>query len=319
MKEIIIVYDGKAPRETANNLRSYIESLGYKTKIIGADTYEKRHGGKVIIVGHHDLAKEMEKVLTTQYKNFGMSYCFSDNQCVLIAHRSDLGAKQTFMKYYNMEMQSYRDLAGKYGVPLCFGERNETRKSQYDLLWLQFVRNGLTEFLGDESVSAKLRELVSSESRNLWEDDKDVVVGPFEINAELELNKSYLKWATKMEGIIKKIVNRLLSKEQIPAKVDSLKIHKKTGNIFCVNAVCSVSDYTALFQYILPKLLKKEKGELVLEIVDIIGVENVSDGRKIRSAIAVTKKYEDKACSKLTKILSKKIDGIVVHSLKVRE
>lgn len=331
MKEIIIVYEGKSPYETAINLRSYIECLGYKTKIIGADIYEKRYGGKVIVVGHHDFAKDMERILTTQYENFGMSYCFSDNQCVLIAHRSGLGSKQTFMKYYNIEMQSYRELAGKYGIPLCFGERDKTRKSQYDLLWLQFVQNGLAEFLGEGRVSDKLRELRNDEPNNLKEEEKDVVVGPLEISVELEINNSCLKCALKLkdiikiEKIIKKIAKNFLAKEQIPAKVDSLKVQKKTEEVFCVNATCSVSDYTAFFRYILPKLLKKEKKEntMILEAVNIIGLENVSDRKKMLLAVTAIDIFQDMVCHKTTIFLSKftkryKFDGIVVRSIKVR-
>lgn len=320
MKEIVIVYDGNSPRESANNLRNYIEFSGYKTKLMGADTYDKGYTGKVIVVGHHDLSKDMEKSIATQYGNYGMSYCFSGNKCVLIAHRSDLGSKQAFIRYYNNEMQSYCKLAAKYGVPLCFGERDKTRESQYDLLWLQFVRNGLMEFLEEGSVSSKSRELINNESNNPREDDKYVVARPLEINVELELNKVYLKWGIKFKGTIKEIVKIFLTREQIPVKVDSLKIYQMAGDLFCVVASCSVSDYTALFQYALPKLLKQEKkeGKLALEFANIIGLENVSDEQKIQLALTAINIYEDMVCSKLTKIFSKKVDGIVVHSLKVK-
>ena len=87
-----------------------------------------------------------------------------------------------------------------------------------------------------------------------------------------------------------------------------------------MKADCSVSDYNALFHYILPKILKKEKraAALVLEAANIIGLENVSDEQKIRLVVSAVDIYEDKICSKLTKILSKKINGVSVHSLKVR-
>ena len=64
-------------------------------------------------------------------------------------------------------------------------------------------------------------------SGNQQEDQNDVIVGPIEMNAELEVNNSYLKWGSKLEGIIQKVVKIFLAKKQIPAKISSLKIYKK--------------------------------------------------------------------------------------------
>ena len=154
---IYIVCDGKAPREAATNLYYYIGKMGYKTKLVDIDDYHKGHVGSVIVVGHHNLAKEWLEYVGVRYVNYGMGYGFSGNLCVLMASRSALGSgkkgRKLFEEHYNSKMITHLDLAFEYKIPGMFGYRNETRKSQYDLLWLEFVKYGLSMFLNENSIT----------------------------------------------------------------------------------------------------------------------------------------------------------------------
>lgn len=148
---ITVFYDGESPREAARDLMTYIKSLGYKVEIRNADNYYECYPGKVIIVGHHSLAREQLDSVSLKYDNYGMKYGFTNNKCVLRASRSSLGpgkiGRKVFEGHYNSSILRHHELAVKYNVPMSFGARNKTRESQYDLLWLEFISLGLSEFL----------------------------------------------------------------------------------------------------------------------------------------------------------------------------
>lgn len=154
---IYIVYDGKAPRKAATNLYYYIRKLGYETRLVDADDYQKGHDGSVIVVGHHELSKEWLEYIGVRYDSYGMGYGFSGNLCVLMASRSALGSgrkgRKLFEEHYNKKIIEHLDRAIEYKVPGMFGYRNETRKSQYDLLWLEFVKYGLSMFLDENNLT----------------------------------------------------------------------------------------------------------------------------------------------------------------------
>ena len=98
-----------------------------------------------IIIGHHDFTKEQMAHVPLCSDEYGLKMGMKDRRYVLRARRSDLGpgkkGRKEFAAYYNQEMLNYRELAEKYGVPMTFGYRSETRESQYDLLWLKCAQS----------------------------------------------------------------------------------------------------------------------------------------------------------------------------------
>lgn len=179
---INVVYDGNSPYIAAKNLEHYINAMGYETCLVGADEYRKGHAGSVIVVGHHSLAKEFLIHTGIQYDRYGMRYGVAGNVCVLYASRSALehgkkGRKQ-FAEHYDMQVLTHTELAIKYRVPLCYGYRSKTRKSQYDLLWLEFVKYGLSTFLDENNLTLKKpNDFVKAAVNDLvqkMEDDNDV-------------------------------------------------------------------------------------------------------------------------------------------------
>ena len=156
MKDLItVIYDGASPRMAAENLFNYVQTLGYPACLAASEALSqsrfKVSGGKMIVVGHHDFARTLLNEVGTQYENNGMSFGFDSCCCVLRASRSALGAgtkgREKFSACYNSRIGFHKQLAEQYGVPLRFGQREETRVSQYDLLWLEFVKYGLQAFL----------------------------------------------------------------------------------------------------------------------------------------------------------------------------
>lgn len=156
--EIAVVCDGKAPRVAAQNTVSYLKVMGWRILLMDADEYQARlkagdgiEFAKVIIIGHHDLAKEQLKKTGILYNNYGMMFGIRDDVCVLRASDSVLKKEKKgnrkFGDYYDHRILDHKEIACEYGIPESFGERSELRKSQYDLLWLEFLRYGLPEFL----------------------------------------------------------------------------------------------------------------------------------------------------------------------------
>lgn len=179
---ITVVYDGKAPYIAARSIYEYLQSLGYSAKLVDTDKYAEDSleiiYGKVIIVGHHTLAKkQLQCISFLQCDSYGMKFGFCGNRCVLKASRSALGrgkkGRNQFSDYYDSRMIYHEKLANKYGTPMCFGLRDETRKSQYDLLWLEFVTYGLSEFLADIQIQENIAEKASADLLRQLEADKD--------------------------------------------------------------------------------------------------------------------------------------------------
>ena len=96
---------------------------------------------------------------------YGLKMGVKNRRYVLRACRSDLSpgkkGRKEFAAYYNQEMLNYRDLAEKYGVPMTFGYRSETRESQYDLLWLKCAQS-IREELDMERMRAVLGNILPS-------------------------------------------------------------------------------------------------------------------------------------------------------------
>lgn len=145
-KCVIIVYDGKAPYVAAQNLAKYMKNQGYETNVIDREQFRSLEGRpslaypRVIVIGHHDFAKEQLETVDLKFDNYGLKFGVKDSRYVLLASKSDLGfgkkGRKEFAAYYDREISSFKELAEKYGVPAAFGQRSETRESQYDLLWL---------------------------------------------------------------------------------------------------------------------------------------------------------------------------------------
>ena len=162
MYSVMIVYDGQSPRNAANSLCQYIlqeakeRKQNCKAKVISAADYngEMTKHNKVIVIGHHQLARRLLSTLTIRFDSYGMKYAYeySGNLAVLSACRSELGTdgtgKKAFAGYYGRMIPEYKDIANAYHVPLRFGQRSSTRQSQYDLLWLIFAQEVcMTAFL----------------------------------------------------------------------------------------------------------------------------------------------------------------------------
>ncbi len=152
---VTIFYDGKAPYAAAFNLCRHIQSMGVDAKLKDADDYYEGYPGKVIIIGHHDLTKKQLAAVGVLYNSNGLMLGYTQDQCVLRVSRSSLGkgkkGRKKFEEYYNTRILSYKELATTYNVPMQFGFRDETRKSQYDLIWLVFATHWLYGFLGKTS------------------------------------------------------------------------------------------------------------------------------------------------------------------------
>lgn len=149
---VTVFYDGKAPYAAAFNLCRHIQSMGIEAKLKDACDYYEGYPGKVVIIGHYDLAKKQLAEVGVLYNSYGMMFGFDQDKCVLRASRSALGrgkkGRKQFEEFYNAGIPSYKELAVSYNVPMQFGSRDETRKSQYDLLWLMFATDWLDGFLG---------------------------------------------------------------------------------------------------------------------------------------------------------------------------
>ena len=152
---VTIFYDGKAPYAAAFNLCRHIQSMGVDAKLKDADDYYEGYPGKVIIIGHHDLTKKQLAAVGVLYNSNGLMLGYTRDQFVLRVSRSALGKGKKgckkFEEYYNTRIHSYKELAATYNVPMQFGSRDETRKSQYDLIWLVFATHWLYGFLGKTS------------------------------------------------------------------------------------------------------------------------------------------------------------------------
>lgn len=149
---VTVFYDGKAPYAAAFNLCRHIQSMGVEAKLKDAGDYYEGYPGKVIIIGHHDLTKNQLAAVGVLYNSYGMMFGCNQDKCVLRASRSSLGrgkkGRKKFEEYYNISIPSYKELSVMRNVPIQFGSRDETRKSQYDLLWLVFATDWLDGFLG---------------------------------------------------------------------------------------------------------------------------------------------------------------------------
>lgn len=165
-----VVYDGKAPYTAAQNLVMYLEDKGYESAAVDPELYHSRlerppimEYSRIIIIGHHDFTKEQMTTVDLQSDQYGLKFGAKGRRYVLRACRSDLSrgrkGRKEFASYYNQEMSSHRELAEKYGVPTTFGFRDETRESQYDLLWLKCVLY-LETSIGSERMAAQVGKLL---------------------------------------------------------------------------------------------------------------------------------------------------------------
>lgn len=135
---VTIFYDGKAPYTAAFNLCRHIQSMGIEAKLKDVGDYDEGYPGKVIIIGHHNLTKKQLAEVGVLYNSYGLMLGYTQDKCVLRVSRSSLGkgkkGREKFEEYYNTRILSYKELAATYNVPMQFGSRDETRKSQYDLM-----------------------------------------------------------------------------------------------------------------------------------------------------------------------------------------
>lgn len=167
-----VVYDGKAPYTAAQNLVKYLTDEGYESAAVDPELYYSRlerppimEHSRIIIIGHHDFTKEQMTTVDLQSDQYGLKFGATGRRYVLRARRSDLSpgkkGRKEFAAYYNQEMLNYRELAEKYGVPMTFGYRSETRESQYDLLWLKCAQS-IREELDMERMRAVLGNILPS-------------------------------------------------------------------------------------------------------------------------------------------------------------
>jgi len=193
LKKTKVVYDGDSAKAAAWNLCKYLDEIGHPASFWDADKYRDEGAGygKVIIVGHHSLAKDtLKNVGILKYDQYGMKYGFDGNLCVLRASRSELkrkcGGKEMFGTYYENRLIAHEKLSSKFNIPATTGLRVSTRDSQYDLLILEFITFGLSKFLGlkdtqnskEENVEKmkatnlkKIEERYKNDIKRYWKSD----------------------------------------------------------------------------------------------------------------------------------------------------
>ena len=181
---MIIVYDGKAPLGAALNLCRHLISMGIHAPVVKATEYEADLPGSIIVIGHHELSKKLIAQIGKRYSNYGMVYGFSGNLCVLTASRSALGrgkkGRKYFSEYYDARISTHYEMAKALDIPRSFGYRDKTRQSQYDLLLLEFIRDGLSDFLNTNRTTTgncgnTAKEAVADLIRKI-DSDKDTVI-----------------------------------------------------------------------------------------------------------------------------------------------
>ncbi len=166
----VIVYDGKAPYAAAQNLAKYMRETGYEAEVRDREQFRSLEGrpglayAMVIIIGHHDFTKEQMETVDLKFDQYGLKIGVKGQRYVLRACRSDLAygkkGRKEFAAYYDREVSCYKKWAEKYGVPLTFGSRGETRESQYDLLCLKCIlslelEREMNQIFGGVKVSGK--------------------------------------------------------------------------------------------------------------------------------------------------------------------
>ena len=215
----IVVYDGKSPEVAARILYDYLQAIGQSASFLDSNRYrDNKHlypNAKVIIVGHHSLARnELLNVGELKYDKFGMKFGFKGSLCVLRTSRSELGFKDqaAFREFYNkrkpglaqkieetVELARKMEAAGNAGFlkmegnelfknmgkpnllhfvrwwpaiamilfPALFREnivtalaiRKNPRKFQYHLLILEFINDGLFDFLGLADLQSSIKNM----------------------------------------------------------------------------------------------------------------------------------------------------------------
>lgn len=193
---IIVVCDARAAETAAANIVLYLDAQGEQVRLMTADAYHKhRHelvNNRVVIIGHHELAKEQLANVNVQNLDLasaksGLIYGTSYRKCVLSASRKALGSKKqdkdAFARYYQEKMSGYAAFAETYAVPRTYGARKETRESQYDLLWTIFVNEVLPRFLGRE------KETASEPRDGAQSGDSDSHPGPSDSGSEALLEQ----------------------------------------------------------------------------------------------------------------------------------
>jgi NTE family protein len=160
---IIVVCDGGTAETAAENIVHYLDAQGQDACLMKAGHYYKHRqelvNNRVVIIGHHDLAKEQlanVNIWTSDpaCSRFGLICGTSYKKCVLRAVRKALSEgkkdRKAFARYYQEKMSEYADFAELYAVPRTCEARKEIRESQYDLLWTIFANEVLPRFLGRE-------------------------------------------------------------------------------------------------------------------------------------------------------------------------
>lgn len=152
-RNIIVVYDGTSAYNAAQNLLIFTKGLGYETLVVDSDQYHSLQAEsqeplekfiKVIIVGHHELARKQLERVELKYDHHGMRIGAMGQLYVLMASNTELSRNKkdlrAFATYYNEKMSAYGKAIEPFSVPKTFGSRRRTIESQYDLLWLEFVQ-----------------------------------------------------------------------------------------------------------------------------------------------------------------------------------
>lgn len=155
--DIIVVWDAKKAVDAATNIAKYLRNNGYSVCMMSPSDFkcrkEKFITNKVIIIGHHDLADEGSQNVKLQDMGYGLSYGANLSQCVLTVNHKALkqNEKAAFAAYYLEKARQYGSVFDDYGVPREYGKRDKTKRSQYDLLWIVFVKEFLPEFMEETS------------------------------------------------------------------------------------------------------------------------------------------------------------------------
>ena len=149
--------------------------------------------------------------------------------------------------------------------------------------------------------------------------------------AEMELSKFYFKFAAKFENLLQQEARKQLEKYDIPIKLEKIDIKKIGSGRYNVAAIITGVDYEGLINRFLPKFLdkykSKEKHSVFFDALAILEdeqseiiksvLDSISEKKRVKIIAFAVAQFECEICKLLTSIVSKKVNGIMVNSLKI--
>lgn len=231
---IIVVCDGGTAETAAENIVHYLEAQGQEACLMTAGRYCKHRqelvSNRVIIIGHHDLAKEQLANVNIwnadpACSRFGLICGAGFKKCVLRARRKALNQskkdREAFARYYQEKLSKYADFAELYAVPRTCKARKEIRESQYDLLWTIFANEVLPQFLTRERGTSPGQDSPRSAG-------PDSPPGPAEDSSE-RLLEQFLQEAPRALCVTGEYLRRLYERQLVFTAPSSARCEEGEG------------------------------------------------------------------------------------------